>query len=62
MGIKQASTEKGRESARGLHRETREEEREVERDKGSHLKKGAERFKERSKSSDGKGPGVKQRD
>lgn len=62
MGIKQAPTEKGRESARGLHRETKKEEREVERDKGSQLKKGRERFAERSRSSDGKGPGAKQRD
>lgn len=62
MGIKQAPTEKGRESARGLHRETKKEEREVEREKGSELKKGRERVTERSKSSGGKGPGVKQRD
>ena len=48
--------------ARGLHRETKKEEREVEREKGSELKKGRERVTERSKSSGGKGPGVKQRD
>ena len=62
MGIKEAPTQKGRQAARGLRRETREEEREVEREKGSHLKKGAERVDERSRSSDGKGPGAKQRD
>ena len=61
MGIEQAPTEKGRESARGLKQSTRKEEKKVEVQKGSDLAKGAERFEERSKSSDGKSPGTKQR-
>ena len=61
MGSEQAPTEKGKEAARGFREETREEERDVEEAKGSDLKKGAARVDERSRSSDGKGPGEKQR-
>ncbi|MEP9388967.1 hypothetical protein [Mesorhizobium sp. KR9-304] len=61
MGIEQAPTAKGREAARGLRKATAKEERKVETRKGSELKKGAERFDERSRSSDGKGAGAKQR-
>ncbi|WP_105415542.1 hypothetical protein [Neorhizobium sp. T25_27] len=61
MGIEQAPTEKGRQSARGLKQSTRKEEKKVEVQKGSDLAKGAERFEERSKSSDGKSAGTKQR-
>lgn len=61
MGIEQAPTAKGREAARGLRKATAEEERKVEARKGSEFKKGAERFDERSRSSDGKGAGAKQR-
>ncbi|WP_105400720.1 hypothetical protein [Neorhizobium sp. T7_12] len=61
MGIEQAPTEKGRESARGLKQSTRKEEKKVEARKGSDLAKGADRFEERSKSSDGKSAGAKQR-
>lgn len=61
MGIGNAPTEKGKQGARGLHKATRNEERKVEADKGSDLKKGADRFDERSKSSDGKSAGRKQR-
>jgi hypothetical protein len=61
MGIEQAPTAKGREAARGLRKATAKEERKVEARKGSELKKGAERFDERSRSSDGKGAGAKQR-
>jgi hypothetical protein len=60
MGIEQAPTEKGKESARGLKRSTAKEERKIEAEKGSHLKKGAERFEERARSSDGKSAGNKQ--
>ncbi len=62
MSGSQAPTQQGREAAKGFRKETREEEREVEQEKGSHLKKGAERVNERSRSSDGKGAGTKQRD
>ena len=61
MGIEQAPTEKGRQAARGFEQETRKEEKKVEAEKGSDLAKGADRFEERSKSSDGKSAGAKQR-
>lgn len=61
MGIEQAPTEKGKESARGLKQSTRKEEKKVEAKKGSDLAKGADRFEERSKSSDGKSAGAKQK-
>lgn len=54
MGIEQAPTKIGRESAEGLRRSAAAEERRTEADKGSELAKGADRFEERSKSSDGK--------
>jgi hypothetical protein len=60
MAIKNAPTPQGRESASGLKQATQQEERKVERQKGSDLKKGAERFEERSKSSDGRSAGDKQ--
>ena len=61
MAIENAPTEKGKEGARGLHKATRAEERKVEADKGSELVKGADRFEERSRSSDGKSAGEKQK-
>jgi hypothetical protein len=60
MTIQNAPTEKGKEAARGLHKATRAEEREVEAAKGSDLAKGADRVNERSRSSDGKDAGEKQ--
>lgn len=61
MGIKNAPTKTGKEAATGLRQATAAEERKVEQAKGSDLKKGAKRVEERSRSSDGKGPGEKQR-
>ncbi|GLR49749.1 hypothetical protein KYK30_14390 [Shinella yambaruensis] len=61
MAIENAPTEKGKDGARGLHKATRAEERKVEAEKGSDLAKGADRFDERSRSSDGKSAGEKQR-
>lgn len=61
MAIENAPTEVGKEGARGLHKATRAEERKVETEKGSDLAKGADRFEERSRSSDGKSAGEKQR-
>jgi hypothetical protein len=61
MGIEQAPTKEGREAARGLRKAAAKEERKVEADKGGPLKKGAQRFDERSRSSDGKSAGSKQR-
>jgi len=62
MGIKEAPTPQGKEAARGLRESAAREEEKVEDRKGSELKKGAERFDERAKSSDGKSAGEKQRD
>jgi hypothetical protein len=61
MGVREAPTEKGKAAARGLRQATKVEEVKVERQKGSDLKKGGERFEERSRSSDGKSAGSKQR-
>ena len=60
MGIEQAPTEKGRQSASGLQQAAKSEEQKVEAQKGSDLAKGADRVEERSRSSDGKSPGDKQ--
>lgn len=61
MAIENAPTEEGKEGARGLHKAARADERKIETDKGSDLAKGSERFDERSRSSDGKSAGEKQR-
>ena len=60
MAIENAPGQDGREGARSLHKAARADERKVEAEKGSDLAKGADRFEERSRSSDGKGPGEKQ--
>jgi hypothetical protein len=62
MGIEKAPTEVGKESARGLHKAARADEKKVEATKGCDLAKGADRFEERSRSSDGKSAGDKQRE
>ena len=61
MGVDQAPTAKGRRAASGLEQSAKKEERKVEAEKGGPLKKGAARVEERSRSSDGKGAGAKQR-
>lgn len=60
MGIEQAPTPKGKEAAKGLRKAAAQEEKKVEAETGHDLKKGEERFEERSKSSDGKSAGSKQ--
>jgi hypothetical protein len=60
MGIRNAPTATGKESAKGLRQATAAEERKIEAAKGSPLKKGEKRFEERSRSSDGKSAGRKQ--
>jgi hypothetical protein len=60
MGVEQAPTETGREAARGLEEASRKEEQKVEAQKGTDLAKGADRFEERAKSSDGRSSGSKQ--
>lgn len=62
MGIEQAPTKQGKESARGLRKAAAAEQRKVEAEKGSDLAKGPDRFEERSRSSDGKSAGEKQQD
>lgn len=61
MGVQQAPTAKGKEAAAGLRKAASNDEKKTEARKGSDLKKGAERFEERSKSSDGKSAGAKQK-
>ncbi|CAN7161620.1 hypothetical protein [Rhizobium sp. LjRoot254] len=61
MGIEQAPTEKGRQAARGFKKSTRKEEKKTEARMGAELAKGKDRFEERSKSSDGKSAGAKQK-
>lgn len=61
MGTTNAPTEKGKQAAAGLKRASAKEERKVEAETGRDLKKGEKRFEERSKSSDGKSAGAKQR-
>ncbi|NVP55980.1 hypothetical protein [Mycoplana rhizolycopersici] len=62
MGIEHAPTKQGNESARGLRKAAAAEERKIEAEKGSDLAKGADRFEERSRSSDGKSANEKQQD
>jgi hypothetical protein len=61
MGVDQAPSAKGKKAASGLKKAAKKDERKVEAEKGSPLKKGAARVQERSRSSDGKGAGAKQR-
>ena len=62
MGVNEAPTAKGKAAAKGLRQAAARDEKKVEASKGGDLKKGAKRFEERSKSSDGKSAGAKQRD
>jgi hypothetical protein len=62
MGVQQALTAKGKASAKGLKAAAAANERKTEAATGKPLKKGASRFEERAKSSDGKSAGTKQRD
>ena len=59
MGVEQATTAKGKQAAGGLRQAAARDERKTET--GHPLKKGAARFEERSKSSDGKSAGAKQK-
>ncbi|MEO4000421.1 hypothetical protein [Mesorhizobium sp. CAU 1732] len=55
MAVENAPTKKGKDAAAGLKKAAETEERKVEAQKGSDLKKGAERFEERAMSSDRRG-------
>jgi hypothetical protein len=61
MGAEQATTAKGKAAAKGLKQAAAKDERKVEAATGKEFKKGAKRFEERSRSSDGKSAGAKQR-
>jgi hypothetical protein len=62
MGVEQAPTEKGKQGASGLREAAARDEKKTEREMGHDLAKGARRFDERARSSDGKSAGAKQRD
>ncbi|TIV95404.1 MAG: hypothetical protein E5V85_21000, partial [Mesorhizobium sp.] len=49
MGVEQAPTKKGKESAKGLRQASARDERKTDAETGRPLKKGAARFEERSK-------------
>ena len=53
--------EKGKAAGASLRKAAKQDERKIEAQKGSELPKGEKRFEERSKSSDGKSAGTKQR-
>jgi hypothetical protein len=61
MGVQQAPTAKGKASAKGLQQAAAKNERKTEAETGKPLAKGAKRFEERSRSSDGKSAGTKQK-
>ncbi|WP_201411303.1 hypothetical protein [Mesorhizobium sp. J8] len=61
MGIEQAPTAEGKQAATGLRQAAARNERKAEAGTGHPLKKGAARFEERSKSSDVKSAGAKQK-
>ena len=55
MAVENAPTKKGKDAAAKLRKAAAKEERKVEVEKGSALKKGGERFEERAMSSDRRG-------
>lgn len=61
MGVDQAPTAKGKHAAQGLKEASAADEKKTEARKASDLKKGASRFDERSRSSDGKSAQAKQK-
>ncbi|ODT05817.1 MAG: hypothetical protein ABS58_14155 [Mesorhizobium sp. SCN 65-20] len=61
MAVAQAPTAKGKAAAAGLRKAAAKEERKVEAKTGRDFPKGDKRFEERSRSSDGKSAGTKQK-
>lgn len=55
MSDKDRKRQDAEQASQGLKREAAKDERKVEAEKGSHLKKGGERFEERAMSSDRRG-------
>ncbi len=60
MATENAKPGAGRQAAEALRKQAGQEEEKVEQEKGSDLKKGADRFEERAESSDGSSAGDKQ--
>lgn len=61
MAVQNAPSSKGKAAAKGLLKAAGKDERKVEAKTGKELPKGAKRVEERSRSSDGKSPGTKQK-
>lgn len=61
MAVENAPTPKGKAAAKGLRQAAAKGEKKVEARTGHDLKKGEKRFEERSRSSDGKSAGTKQK-
>jgi hypothetical protein len=61
MGDARKSSKAGEQAAEGLREATDKEEAKIESETGHDLAKGADRFEERSKSSDGKSAVEKQK-
>ncbi len=61
MDVERGSAEKGEQAAEGLRKAAAEDEAKNERNVGHDLPKSADRFDERSKSSDGKSAAAKQK-
>jgi hypothetical protein len=61
MGVEKAPTAKGKQAASGLRKAAANDEKKTEREMGHDLAKGAKRFEERARSSDGKSAGAKQK-
>jgi hypothetical protein len=57
----QNMSEKGERASEGLKRAAKDDERKTEAHMGHDLKKGEKRFEERSRSSDGRSAGEKQK-
>jgi hypothetical protein len=62
MNVERESSKKGERGAEGLREAAAKDEAKNESKMGHGLAKGADRFDERSKSSDGKSAGEKQKD
>jgi hypothetical protein len=61
MRTERGPTKKGKQAARGLREAAAHDERKTEEKMGHELAKGADRFDERSKSSDGRSAAAKQK-
>ena len=61
MKVEGKTSKKGEEAAKGLREAAAKEEAKNERNMGRDLAKGADRFDERSRSSDGKSAAAKQK-